>query len=238
MITLLGIETATAVCSVGITRFSGDGKSYLTENCFSAERSIYESHIHSEKILTLVQELCGENKISLSQLDGIAISIGPGSFTGLRIGLSFAKGLSYSLMKPLIAVPTFQAIAAGAFKRHRELKRVMVCVDAKQGEYYISVFERSDEHLNEIIPVQIKGVSEIFPFIDDKTAIITDRSVDLKKTFPDSLTIRDIFTYCRGDVVAGLAFEKLKGGSKDSLEDLEPLYLKDFIIRRQDPVRN
>ncbi|MEX0737393.1 MAG: tRNA (adenosine(37)-N6)-threonylcarbamoyltransferase complex dimerization subunit type 1 TsaB, partial [Bacteroidota bacterium] len=74
------------------------------------ERSLVESHIHSEKLLTLVQEVLAEAGVSLHQIDAVAVSLGPGSFTGLRIGLSTAKGLSYSLDRPLIAVPTFEAI--------------------------------------------------------------------------------------------------------------------------------
>jgi tRNA threonylcarbamoyl adenosine modification protein YeaZ len=80
-------------------------------NMMQAEKSLTETHIHSEKLLTLIQELCDEQKLKLSQLDGVAVSIGPGSFTGLRIGLSTAKGLCFALEKPLIAVPTFVSIA-------------------------------------------------------------------------------------------------------------------------------
>ncbi len=98
---ILGLETSTAVCSVGLFR---DGLPEI-------ERSIRESHIHSEKLLSLVQEVIQAAGVSLDRVDAIAISIGPGSFTGLRIGLSTAKGLSFALDKPIVAVATFEAMA-------------------------------------------------------------------------------------------------------------------------------
>ena len=129
--TILGIETSTAVCSVGLAN----------EFDLRAEKSIIETHIHSEKLLTLIQELCDEQKMKLSQLDGVAVSIGPGSFTGLRIGLSTAKGLCFALEKPLIAVSTFASIAKSVTISHPEYARIIVCIDAKQREYYIGVYE-------------------------------------------------------------------------------------------------
>ncbi len=137
--TVLGIETSTAVCSVGLVNESG----------MRIERSLVESHIHSEKLLTLIQDVCEDQKMALSKLDGVAISIGPGSFTGLRIGLSTAKGLCYVLGKPLVAVPTFEAIATCVCMSHPGCVRVIVCVDAKQGDYYFCVYEKRDDDLHD-----------------------------------------------------------------------------------------
>lgn len=100
---LLGIETSTAACGVAVVSDGG----------MNVERSIVEAHIHSEKLLTLVRTVLGEAKIGLNEIDAVAVSIGPGSFTGLRIGLSSAKGLCYALEKPLLTVPTFDAIEIG-----------------------------------------------------------------------------------------------------------------------------
>ncbi len=89
--TILGLETSTAVCSVGLYR----------EDKHDVEVSLRESHIHSEKLLTIVQQALRSGETTLEQLDAIAVSIGPGSFTGLRIGLSTAKGLSFALDTPV-----------------------------------------------------------------------------------------------------------------------------------------
>jgi universal bacterial protein YeaZ len=219
--TVLGIETSTAVCSVGLTSESG----------LHAERSLVESHIHSEKLLTLIRGVCEDQKITLPQIDGVAVSIGPGSFTGLRIGLSTAKGLCYALGKPLIAVPAFESVAEAVFVSHPQIGRVVVCVDAKQGDYYFGVYEKKNGTLGEFLPVQIGNLTAALSAITGKTMIVTDRIDEVKKISDKSGVIENILSYCRGDVIARIAIEKLKDGVKNAPENLEPMYLKDFVIR-------
>jgi tRNA threonylcarbamoyladenosine biosynthesis protein TsaB len=219
--TVLGIETSTAVCSVGLINESG----------LHAERSLVESHIHSEKLLTLVRGVCEDQKITLPQIDGVAISIGPGSFTGLRIGLSTAKGLCYALGKPLIAVPAFESVAEAVFVSYPQFSRVVVCVDAKQGDYYFGVYEKTNGTLCESLPVQIGNLAAALSAITGETMIITDRIDEVKKISDKSGVIENILSYCRGDVIARIAIEKLKNGVKNVPENLEPMYLKDFVIR-------
>ena len=97
---ILAIETATDVCSVSL---------YLN-GFFVDMKSSFESRSHSKSLAVFVQELLKEKNISISILDAIAISTGPGSFTGLRIGFSFVKGLAYPYRLPIIMVPTFQSL--------------------------------------------------------------------------------------------------------------------------------
>ncbi len=221
--TILGIETSTAVCSVGLADEFG----------LQSERSLIESHIHSEKLLTLIQELCNEQKMKLSQLDGVAISIGPGSFTGLRIGLSTAKGLCFALEKPLIAVPTFLSIAKSAALSHPECARIIVCIDAKQREYYIGVYEQDNGDIREMQSVQTVSLSSALTAISLKTLIVTDRTDEVKTKFGDSIIVEDVFSYCRGNIVARIAVERWKDGKRKLWEQLEPIYLKDFVVRTQ-----
>jgi tRNA threonylcarbamoyladenosine biosynthesis protein TsaB len=218
---VLGIETSTAVCSVGLAN----------ELDLRVERSLVESHIHSEKLLTLIQEVCQNQQLSLQQLDGIAISIGPGSFTGLRIGLSTAKGLCYSLGKPILDVPTFEAIASTVFLSHSEYKRVMICIDAKQGEYYIGIYEKVGRTLCQVFPVKIGNLSSTLSEVYKGTIIVTDRIDEVKKIFNGSMIVESVLPYCRGDIIAGMAIEKLKAGQKNAQMNLEPMYLKDFIVQ-------
>jgi tRNA threonylcarbamoyladenosine biosynthesis protein TsaB len=221
--TILGIETSTAVCSVGLADVSG----------MRSESSIIESHIHSEKLLTLIQDLCNKQKIKLSQLDGIAVSMGPGSFTGLRIGLSTAKGLCFALEKPLLAVPTFASIARSVIISHPECERVIVCIDAKQREYYIGVYEHSVGTIRELSPVQIGDLSSAIASASLKTVIVTDQADKLKAEVSSSSIIEDVLPYCRGDVVAKMAIERSSAGDNKVWEQLEPMYLKDFVVRSQ-----
>jgi len=221
--TILGIETSTAVCSVGLSNEFG----------LKSEKSLIESHIHSEKLLTLIEELCDEQKMKLSQLDSVAVSIGPGSFTGLRIGLSTAKGLCCSLEKPLIAVPTFISIAKCVTIAHPECSRVIVCIDAKQREYYIGVYEYSERTVREMQSVQIGSLSSVVEAVTRKTVIATDHIAEIKNESSESIIVENVFPYCRGDVIASLAIEKWNTGVRIAWEELEPMYLKDFIVRPQ-----
>ncbi len=222
--TVLGIETSSAACSVGLVNDAG----------MHAERSLIESHIRSEKLLTLIQEICDDQKITLSQIDGVAVSIGPGSFTGLRIGLSTAKGLCYASGKPLIAVSTFESVAEAVFVSHPQTSRVIVSVDAKQGDYYFGGYERTNGTCCEFLPVQIGSLTSALSNVDQETTIITDRIDEVKKFTDKSGVIDNILSYCRGDLIARIAIEKLKNGVKNAPENLEPMYLKDFIIRKRE----
>jgi tRNA threonylcarbamoyladenosine biosynthesis protein TsaB len=228
---VLGIETSTAVCSVGLSGINNNRIGGVNKTGLLIERSIVESHIHSEKLLTLIREVCENQNIMLSKLNGIAVSIGPGSFTGLRIGLSTAKGLCYALAKPLIAVQTFKAIASSVFVLHPDFVRVIVSIDAKQGESYRSVYELSNGEIHEIQPIQIQNISETVDTDYEKTIIVTDHAELTKKVYAGSVYVEDVSTYCRGDIVANLAIRKLQAGETDVLENLEPSYLKDFVIR-------
>jgi tRNA threonylcarbamoyladenosine biosynthesis protein TsaB len=221
--TILGIETSTAVCSVGLAN----------EFDMQAERSIVETHIHSEKLLTLIQELCDEQKIKLSQLDGVAVSIGPGSFTGLRIGLSTAKGLCFALEKPLIAVPTFLSIAKSVTRSNPECARIVVCIDAKQREYYIGVYENNNGTVREVLAVHIGSLSSALAGASTKTVIVTDCTGEVKGASGGSLHVEDVVSYCRGDVIARMAVSIRNSGTISLWEQLEPMYLKDFVVRTQ-----
>lgn len=102
---VLCLETSTKVCSAAV------GKS---GQLLALKESADENFSHSEKLTLFIEECCREAKISLKEVDAIAVSKGPGSFTGLRIGVSTAKGLCYALNKPLIAIHSLEAMAAGA----------------------------------------------------------------------------------------------------------------------------
>jgi tRNA threonylcarbamoyladenosine biosynthesis protein TsaB len=221
--TILGLETSTAVCSVGLFR---DGEN-------NVERSLRESHIHSEKLLTLVQDVMAAAGISLKHLDAIAVSIGPGSFTGLRIGLSTAKGLSYALDKPIIAVPTFDAAAEAARRQFPAAVSIAVIVDAKKDEWYVGRFQVSGGLLLPVGPVGIGTLGETAGVLrgGTSTLILTDRSEQVARALDIGATIEDVHTYCRGDVVASLASPAVLRREFADASALEPVYLKDFVVR-------
>ena len=221
--TILGLETSTAVCSAGLYR----------DNEPVIERSLRESHIHSEKLLTLVHEVVREASIAMKDLDAIAISIGPGSFTGLRIGLSTAKGLAYSLGKPLVSIGTFDAIAEAAKKGQRGMSVLLIVVDAKKEEWYIGSFKSVPGQLVEPMKVDLLSTTEVLATIKASPSplVLTDRVAELRQMIGDSAAVEDVHPYCRGGVVASMGLEKILRKEFSEVATLEPLYLKDFFVR-------
>lgn len=217
---VLGIETSTAVCSVGLVDDRGT----------RIHKSIIEAHIHSEKLLTLVEEIASGAGRALSSLDAVAVSIGPGSFTGLRIGLSNAKGLCYALGKPLVTVPTLLAIAAATFRSSTSARKILVALDAKKGDYYVGLYanglqvvEIEGAGLVRIEEIMLKDRSEV------PDLVVTDQPDTFRKSLGKSSCL-DVHEFCRGDAVAELGLSRLAGGETADLSSTEPLYLKDFVV--------
>lgn len=226
--TVLGIETSTAVCSVGLCR---DGKHEL-------EQSIQETHIHSEKLLTLIERVVQTSGIELRQLDAIAVSIGPGSFTGLRIGLSTAKGFAYSLDKPIVVVPTFDAIAESGRQRHPEAKFIVVVLDAKKDEWYVGEYRGFDGRVEAVAAVAVKPLDAVVGGLksDPSTLVLTDNVTKVRSSAGAAVRVEDVHPYCRGGVVAALGAQRASAGIFADARSLEPLYLKDFVIRTTAPI--
>jgi tRNA threonylcarbamoyladenosine biosynthesis protein TsaB len=156
MAVILNIETSTEVCSVNITR---DGQ-------LIAERESIEGMNHSRLLTVYIEELIHETGIPASGLNAVAVSKGPGSYTGLRIGVSVAKGLCYSLEIPLIAVGTLDAAGKYAAENHKKyladdnhVEQTLFCpmIDARRMEVYTAIYNFKGEKLE---PVSAKIIDE------------------------------------------------------------------------------
>lgn len=219
---ILLIETATTVCSVGLSR---DGK-------LLSVREINEGYSHSENITVFIEHVCRESNVKPEQVDAIAVSRGPGSYTGLRIGASTAKGLCYALNKPLIAVDTLKSLAARYFSDHVSATSE-VCIpmiDARRMEVYMAVY---DSALNELSPADAVVVkTDTFKeFMTTKNLVLVgDGSSKCKPLFENDprLKFADVSLSVKGMV--SLAEEKF---SKKEFEDVslfQPFYLKEAVI--------
>ncbi|MBI2619495.1 MAG: tRNA (adenosine(37)-N6)-threonylcarbamoyltransferase complex dimerization subunit type 1 TsaB [Ignavibacteriales bacterium] len=219
---VLGIETSTDVCSVGI--FGDKG--------LRAERSIVDRHIHSEKLLTLTQEVLIDAGMTTSRIDAIAVSIGPGSFTGLRIGLSGAKGLCFSLDRPLAAIPTLHAIAHSVKAKNPRVVNILVALDAKKGDFYAARFS-----LDGPMPVETLGTTVVAGELlaqfggNDLQFVVTDKPDILGKEMGTVTAVGHVHEYCRGSVVAELGQYRISSGETVDVRSVEPKYLKDFVVR-------
>lgn len=222
---ILGVETSSAVCSVGL----------IDDEGLSVEHSYDESHIHSEKLQTMIHDVLDEAKTPLRQIDAVAVSVGPGSFTGLRIGLSSAKGLCYAIERPLVTVPTFESIAraaAGSFNRFRHF---LVMIDAKQSDFYVGHFVKVGDLLEAEMEVAVKSLRECARDmrIDETTLVLTDSVQQVQSAFGMSLSCEPVRGFCRGDVVARIGLQKYLAKQFSDLGSVEPMYLKDFVVKHE-----
>lgn len=142
MPTFLQLETSTDICSVAISR---DGTLISI-----AESQVLNSH--SEVITLLIEACLNESGLTIQEIDAIAISDGPGSYTSLRVGTATAKGLSYGLSKPMIAIDSLQVLAAGVSQEHIAIDDAIIpMIDARRMEVYVAVF---DKRLEKIVDTQ------------------------------------------------------------------------------------
>ena len=137
---ILHIETSTRTCSIALSR----GQELL------GAVDIADSMNHTALLTPAIERLMKTAGLRLADLGAISVSAGPGSYTGLRVGSSTAKGIAYALQIPILAVPTLLSLAQAAFHNHPEAEIVMPMMDARRNEVYTCVYDRN---LNELIPV-------------------------------------------------------------------------------------
>lgn len=146
---ILSIDTSTEICSVALSKG--------TEQV--AFRETAEGRSHAKILLPFIEETLKEAAVAPGQLQAVAVSMGPGSYTGLRIGVSTAKGLCYSLGIPLIAVPTLQIIAAGTRKAVSMAPEMLLCpmLDARRMEVFAAMYNGD---LQEVMPFSAEIIEE------------------------------------------------------------------------------
>lgn len=227
MALILQLETSTISCSVALSQ---NGETlFIKEQC---ERSIHASHI-----TLFVEDVLKQAGKQLHELDAIAVSMGPGSYTGLRIGVSTAKGLCYALDIPLIAINTLKAMASG-FCNEFEGQEILLCpmIDARRMEVYTAVFDQS---LNEILKVEAKIIdSDSFADLlaSNKIVFFGDGAEKCKETLglnSNAIFFANYFNSAKD--LSVLAFEKFKAEQFEDVAYFEPYYLKDFLVTQPKP---
>jgi len=214
--TILCIETATTNCSVAIAH---NGKTLAVKEDYNG------SYSHAEKLHLFIQEILGENNLKLSNLDAVAISTGPGSYTGLRIGVSAAKGLCFSLDIPLISVPTLTALANQV--EHQGI--VIPMLDARRMEVYAAVFNSAKEQIFKTSAI-ILNQGSFQEYLERDQVYFIGSGVEKFQKICGHTNANFIENKLpsAGEMVE-IAVAKYKISDFENVAYFEPYYLKDFL---------
>lgn len=220
---LLLIETATPVCSVAIARDSN----------ILAQMHSTEPNAHSSKLSPFIEQLFNQCSLQPSQLDAVCVSSGPGSYTGLRIGVSTAKGFCYALKKPLLAVPTLQSMAAQFFVDNPGYQG-LVCpmIDARRMECYSAIYSRQAELKSISADVLVPGIYDAY-LNQDQVVFFGDGAAKTQHIFGshcNALYAPDFLISAAG--MLPIALQKLRDHQTEDVAYFEPYYLKDFVAKK------
>ena len=225
---ILCLETSTKSCSVA-----------LAENgtLVSLKESFDEKYSHSENLTVYIEAVLKQANVKISDLCAVAVSKGPGSYTGLRIGVSTAKGLCYALNKPLIAINSLEAMANGYISSLKSQVSSLFCpmIDAKRMEVYCAVY---DENMREVFPTSAEIIDENFiskistpqySVLNTQYYFFGDGAEKCKSiiTHPNAIFINHVHASAKNMI--SIAQKYFVDKKFEDLAYFEPFYLKDFV---------
>jgi len=220
---ILNIETATKSCSVSL--FNG-------EQLVGFKEHISKEFSHSEMLTGYIEDLLKDSDILFSQLVAIAVSMGPGSFTGLRIGVATAKGLCYALKIPLISVSTLQAMAFGVAKI---FKADLYCpmIDARRMEVYSAFYDIKNKLIREI-RADVVDPTSYDELLSVPIVFFGDGAEKLKNVIVhnNARFLDDVHPSAKN--LGVLAYKKFIKNDFENIAYFEPYYLKDFVSNKKD----
>jgi tRNA threonylcarbamoyladenosine biosynthesis protein TsaB len=227
---ILGIETATTVCGAALVR---DGS-------LLAESSVDERNVHSERLLAQIQEVLQRGKCTPRMLRAIAVSIGPGSFTGLRIGLSVAKGIAYGSGVSLLGVPTLLALAEHAAHTARLTPgdHILPALDARRNEVYAQLCSWDGIECRPEGPPADVTVDRLVENLPEGPVYLAGGGVSKILGVP-AAAVRNLrvvpgsASRCSAVRIALIGERMAAGGTFDDLATLEPKYIKEFFLQQR-----
>ena len=216
---ILNIETATKNCSVALAK---DGNTVLCKELST------EGFSHAEKLHVFIEEIIAETGVSINDLNAIAVSSGPGSYTGLRIGVSAAKGLSFSLNIPLISVDTLTSLANQVLFFDGF---IIPMIDARRMEVYSAVVNSNKEMIRKVEAEILTENS--FNEIVEKIYFIGDSNEKAKAILTKSnFVFLDEIKYPSAREMSSLSYQKFLENNFEDVAYYEPYYLKDFMFAK------
>lgn len=215
------------------------GAALMEEEKMTAEYTVNYKKTHSQTLMPMVDEIIKRLELDLSELDAVAVSSGPGSFTGLRIGAASAKGLAEALGKSIISVPTLDALAYNLFG-FRGL--VVPIMDARRGQVYTGIYEFDEENA---LKVLMEGSALSFEELLDRlnktgreVCFLGDGVPVFKKYIGDNAKFKYSYapnhlSHQRAGAVGALALQYFKEGRYCRAEDMRPMYLRKSQAERE-----
>lgn len=215
---VLGIETATTTGSVAL----------MSEMAVIAEYTLNIETTHSERLMSTVDRVLGDAGIALKEIDGFCVSAGPGSFTGLRIGIATVKGLAFVTGKPVAAVPTLKALAW-----NHPFSAYPVCslLDAKKKEVYAALYRYKNGDILQILPATVLPLAELAATINSTTLFTGEGAILFRNEIQSLCGERAIFAPRSAMVpsaasVAEIGLAMLKAGEYTAPDILSPIYIR------------
>lgn len=214
---ILNLETSTKNCSVSLAK---SGETILTKEIAELGYS------HAEKLHVFIEEIMAESNLKLSDLSAVAVSQGPGSYTGLRIGVSAAKGLCYALEIPLIAVDTMLVLASQI-----EITEGLIIpmIDARRMEVYTAVFDKNHNKISQTKALIL--AEDSFSKYEEKLYFIGDSSEKAKTILKgENYIFSENSIYPSAIQMNKISYTLFTNSSFVDVAYFEPFYLKDFMI--------
>lgn len=216
---ILNIETATTNCSVSLAK-NGETIAIRENNT--------PNYSHAEQLHVFIAECIEAANVSLSDVDAVAVSKGPGSYTGLRIGVSAAKGLCFALEIPLISIATLKSMASQVTG---DYDLIIPVLDARRMEVYSAVFDRDLNQIRatEAEIIEIKSFGKYFQ--NKKTIVLGSGAQKIKETLTNTSIAYETDCVPSAKEMALLSYQKYLKNDFEDVAYFEPYYLKDFVLQ-------
>jgi tRNA threonylcarbamoyladenosine biosynthesis protein TsaB len=215
---ILGIETSTTTGSVAV----------VSEDGVIAQYSLNIEVTHSERLMSTVDRVLKDTGLAIADMDGYAVSIGPGSFTGLRIGLAAVKGLAFVTGKPVAAVPTLQALA---WNLPYASYQVCPMLDARKNEVYAAMYRFEGTTLVRVMAEAVISLSLLSDRMSGKTLFTGEASHLFREEIVNLFGDRALFAPVSAILpsaatVAEIGLEMIKSGKQADVDSVTPMYIR------------
>ncbi len=224
--TIIQIETATTVCSVALSQ---NGQ-------VVAVKELNERNIHAEVVTLYIDDLLKQTNLTYTDVDAVAVSSGPGSYTGLRIGVSTAKGLCFALDKPLIAVQTLAAMAQGMIESSSIAPGALLCpmIDARRMEVYTALFTADGSEVKST-SAEIIDENSFADYLKNNSIVFfgdgAEKCREMLGGNPNAVFVTNFLNSATH--ISKQAADKFAKGQFEDVAYFEPFYLKDFLVTQK-----